>query len=83
MKAAKFDLSDAFYWMHLKPINIPKLGVLLPQDIWTEPLLAFPMVLPMGWTKSPGYLCVITETVTNQANQQMLEGSFGPPHCLE
>lgn len=83
VKAAKYDLSDAFYRIQLAPNDVPKLGVLLPPDMWEEPLVAFPMTLPMGWTKSPPYLCVGTETVADKANSLLEEPGKLTHHRLE
>ena len=33
-----------------------------------EQLIAFPLVLPMGYVESPPYFCAITETVCDLAN---------------
>ena len=47
------------------------------------PLVAFPLVLPMGWTESPPYFCVATETVADLANQKLEQGLTLPSHRLE
>ena len=48
----KTNLSDGFYRVSMASNDIPKLGVVFPtchdQD---EPLIALPLVLPMGWEK--------------------------------
>lgn len=59
------------------------MGVLLPQGLYDESVVAFPMVLPMGWTKSPPYLCISTETIADRANAALEEGKELPVHRLE
>ena len=49
----KVDLSDGFYRVNLNIDDIPKLGVAFPTEPGQEPLIALPLVLPMGWKNSP------------------------------
>lgn len=68
----KVDIADGFYRIWLNLSGILKLAVLLPPLHSTEPLLALPLVLPMGWTESPPYFCYFcaaTETVANITNK--------------
>jgi hypothetical protein len=51
----KVDISDGFYRVELRPADIPKMCVIIPSTIDGEPLIAFPLVLPMGWKNSPPY----------------------------
>jgi hypothetical protein len=44
----KVDVSDGFYRILLNLHDIPKLAVSLPPLLGEEPLLALPLVLPMG-----------------------------------
>jgi len=44
----KLDISDGFYHIDLAIDDIPKLGVVFPNWPGEEPLVAFPLVLPMG-----------------------------------
>ncbi len=44
----KLDISDGFYRIGLNIDNIPKLGVVFPTLPGDEPLIAFPLVLPIG-----------------------------------
>jgi hypothetical protein len=46
----KIDISDRFYRIALNIDDIPKLGVVFPTLPGEEPLVAFPLVLPMGWS---------------------------------
>ena len=71
----KIDIADGFYrvWLCLK--DIPKLGVAYPTEVHGQPLVAFPLVLPMGWVSSPPYFCSATETIANITNARILWGS--------
>jgi hypothetical protein len=44
----KLDISDGFYQIGLNIDDIPKLGVVFPTLPGDKPLIAFPLVLPMG-----------------------------------
>ena len=49
-----------------------------------EPLLAFPLTLPMGWNKSPPYFCAFTKTAADICNQQINLPEPDPPYiCLQ
>ena len=37
-----------------------------------EPLVAFPLVLPMGWSKSPPIFSTATETIAYLANERLM-----------
>jgi hypothetical protein len=75
----KTDLSDGFYREDLNPGDIPKLGVIYPsRPGQEEPLIAFPLVLPMGWAESPPYFCAATETVADLANSRLQDASHVP-----
>ena len=81
----KADLSDGFYRVPLQLDLIPKLGALLPKCPDEEQLIAFPTVLPMGWSNSPPLFCIPTETATDLANERFHAPlpSDLPPHHLE
>jgi hypothetical protein len=51
----KVDIADGFYRIWLNVHDIPKLAVAITTLYGEEPLLALPLVLPMGWTESPPY----------------------------
>jgi hypothetical protein len=72
VKFIKIDLSDGFYQIFINATDIPKLGVSFPTLAGEEPLIAFPLALPMGWTESP-YFCAFTETITDVANEHILK----------
>lgn len=63
----KIDISDGFYRISLNPDTLARLGVILPTT--GEPLLAFPLKLPMGWVSSPPYFCAMSETTADLANK--------------
>jgi len=44
----KIDLADSFYWIHLASCNVPLMGVAFPTAPRQQPLVAFPLALPMG-----------------------------------
>mmetsp|Transcript_50704 Transcript_50704/g.122309 ORF Transcript_50704/g.122309 Transcript_50704/m.122309 type:complete len:800 (-) Transcript_50704:1111-3510(-) len=76
------DISDGFYRVPLRAEHIPSLGMVLPYQEGEEPHVAFPLVLPMGWTESPPFFCTLTETVIDLVNERL--GHWDPPpHPLE
>jgi hypothetical protein len=77
----KVDIADGFYRICLNPADIPKLGVVFPTKPGAEPMIAFPLRLPMGWADSPPYFCVATETVADLANARLAWNP--PPHRLD
>ena len=79
----KLDIADGFYQMRLRDKDIPSLGVILPTLPGHEKLVAFPLVLPMGWTESPPYFCTLTETATDIANTALSTHWDPPQHPLE
>ena len=82
--AYKVDISDGFYRVPLCTSGIPKLGVLLPPLLGDqESLVAFPLVLPMGWTESPPFFCKFTETACDLTNSDFRDRVEYPWHPLE
>jgi hypothetical protein len=65
---AKIDVADAFMRIPLFAPHIAVLGALLPSYPREQQLVAFPLILPMGWIESPQYLCAVTETIADTAN---------------
>jgi hypothetical protein len=53
-------------WISLS--TIPALGAILLSYPDEDPLVAFPMILPMGWVDNPNYLCALTEMIADLAN---------------
>jgi hypothetical protein len=67
----KIDIADGFYRIWLNEHDILSLAVSLPPLHGDTPLVALPLVLPMGWTESPPYFTTATETVADLANQRV------------
>jgi len=78
----KIDISDGFYRIAINIDDIPKLGVVFPTLPGEEPLIAFPLVLPMGWKNSPPVFTTATETVADLANKRLKSGYPAQPHHL-
>ena len=79
----KVDLSDGFYRVNLNIDDIPKLGVAFPTEPGQEPLIALPLVLPMGWKNSPPIFSTATETIADLANQRIQAGVTPAPHLMD
>ena len=80
----KIDISDGFYRVNLSIDDIPKLGVVFPTAPGQEPLVALPLVLPMGWKNSPPIFSTVTETIADMANQRIQNDAYVPPtHHLD
>ena len=79
----KVDIADGFYRLFVSAPTIANLGVVFPQYEDEEPLIAFPLVLPMGWVGSPPFFCALTETATDLANHRLRNKAWTPkPHRL-
>ena len=79
----KLDISDGFYRINLAPADIPRLGVVFPAVPNQPPLVALPLVLPMGWKNSPPVFCAATETAADVANNLIASQAVLPLHRLE
>ena len=79
----KIDISDGFYRINLAIDDIPKLGVAFPTKPGEPKLVAFPLVLPMGWKNSPPIFSAATETVADLANQEIRRGRAPSAHPLD
>ena len=79
----KAGISNGFYRLDVNPDDIPKLGVAFWTDPEKEPLIAFLLVLPMGWKNSPPIFSTATETITDIANARIRAGRDPPPHWLD
>jgi hypothetical protein len=79
----KVGIADGFYRIQLRAPDIVKLAVSIPVLVGEEPLIALPLVLPMGWTESPPWFCAATESATDVANHRLEQGWVTPPHRLD
>jgi hypothetical protein len=79
----KVDISNGFYRVPLSTSGVLKLGVCLPEFPGLPKLVAFPLVLPMGWTESPPFFCCFTKTACDLANIELQQNKRGPAHNLE
>ena len=79
----KLDISDGYYRMALTPSDIPKLGVVFPTPPNAKPLVALPLVLPMGWKNSPPAFCAASETSADIANINLSTSRPTRNHPLE
>jgi hypothetical protein len=79
----KIDISDGFYRIDVNPDDIPRLGVVFPTGAGEEPLVAFPLVLPMGWKNSPPAFCTATETSADLANAALKDATIPKRHPLD
>ena len=77
--ASKYDLADAFMRVSLSVTSILKLAVAVPTLPGETPLVAVPLVLPMGWLESPPTFCSITETIADLANARIQLGHTPQP----
>jgi hypothetical protein len=84
VQLCKVDIAEGFYRIEVRPADIPKLGVIIPSRTEDqEQLIAFPLVLPMGWKNSPPYFCAITETVADLTNERIRHHQQPPRHRLD
>jgi len=72
---AKYDLSEGCHRMQLHPGHVLRLATLLPTREGEGPLIATPLVLPMGWNESRPHFCAATETVADLANDALRTGA--------
>jgi hypothetical protein len=78
---SKIDIADGFYHIWIKAEDVPKLGIMFPSN--GEPLVGFPLVLPMGWMQSQPIFTAATETVADLANQRLRDQLAYGPHRLD
>jgi hypothetical protein len=88
VRLMKLDLADGYYRVPLATSGAAQLGVILPYGAQDEPLIAFPLTLPMGWSHSPPYFCAFTETGADVCNRllaspQLRWNVANTPHVLE
>jgi hypothetical protein len=73
---SKTDVADAFMRVWIALGSIPILGAILPTYPGEEAIVAFPMILPMGWVDSPSFLCAVMETIADLPNQRTSTGDL-------
>jgi hypothetical protein len=78
----KVDISDDFYCMWVKVADVSKLGVMLLYQKGEERLISFPVVLLMGWKKSPPIFTSATNMV-DLTNDRITEGTNQQHHHLD
>ena len=79
----KVDRSDGFYRINLDIDDIPKLGIAFSTEPGQESLIAFTLVLPMGWKNSSSIFSTATKTVAHLANQWLFTQILPPHHPLD
>jgi hypothetical protein len=79
----KVDVADGFYRIGLNSGDVIKMGVAMPDSPTGEPLIAFPLALPMGWVNSPPLFVAATETIADNANAALARHDVPAPHRLE
>jgi hypothetical protein len=79
----KVDIADGFYRIWVRSADVAKLGVLLSTRPGEEPLIDFPLALPMGWSQSPPIFTSATDNIADLANQDVTVCSPQLPRHLE
>ena len=74
----KVDTADGFYRVGLALEDVPSLRVCLPPGPDGKNLVAFPLVLLMGWVEYPPQFCAVTETVADLSNTALREQTPRP-----
>jgi hypothetical protein len=59
----KMHIANGLYRVWLLPADLPKIGVIFPTKEGEDPLLGFPLALPIGWVNSPTYFNAAMETI--------------------
>jgi len=67
---------------------VQQLGIILPSIMAKQPCIAFPLAIPMGWSKSPPLFCMFTEMVADITDMQLKLKMHGqlpalPKHPME
>jgi hypothetical protein len=78
----KVDVANRFYCIHLALQHMLSLGVAFPPRPDGAPLIALPLVLPMGWVKSRPFFCIATKTIADLANANLQQGAPVKKHRL-
>ena len=81
---SKYDLTDGFYHIFLAPDDALKLAFMMPCYAGKPQLAAIPLLLTMGWTKSPPTFSAASKTAADLANVQLTYCQTQLlHHCLE
>ena len=84
VKINKTDLSDGFYHVDLNINDVSKLGVVFHTKPGTNPMVALPLLLPVGWKNSPLAFSTATKIFSDLANQWLSRSEYQPPdHRLD
>jgi hypothetical protein len=79
----KVHVADGFYRIGLNTGDVIKMGVAMPDSPTGEPLIAFPLALPMGWVNSPPLFVAAMETIADNANAALARHETPGPHRLK
>jgi hypothetical protein len=80
---SKIDVADVFYRIWIQSEDVPRPGVIFPDEAGEEPIRGFPLVLTMGWKQLPPIFMVATETVAYLANQCVVANDEASLHGLD
>jgi hypothetical protein len=83
---SKIDIADGLYCIWISSDNVPKLGIMFTGASGDEPLIGFPLVLPMGWMQHPHLFTAVAETVTDldlHVQAQPIIGNYAAEMCNE
>ena len=80
---SKCDIADGYYRLGLNVKDIPKLAVAFPSPNKTNPLVAIPLVLPMGWKNSGVAFCAASETIADVSNAAIASNKPQLQHHLD
>ena len=79
----KADILDGFYRIGLRPEDAPKLGLIFPNGVDKDSMVATLLTLPMGWENSPPLFYTATETVADLANGSLRSHHQRGPHKID
>jgi len=75
----RLDIGDDFYRINVATEDIPQLGVVFPVQPGQEKIVAFLLVLLMGWVNSPP----IFSSTADIANAAKKKGDIASEHPLD
>jgi hypothetical protein len=73
---------DGFNRILVNDNDVPTLGVVVPTEAGDAQVIAFPLVLPMGWMQPPQLFTAATGTMADLANQDLQALAPAGPHRL-